>query len=148
MKAIIQIIAVCAIVAAAPAWAETRGDASQPQSAAGAALPPQWDPRIPLPKGATLISSTKPRVGVVFSADFSAPGDFKELMNFYETELPKAGFAMGPKVATPARRVYNRTFTAQDILDSVVISPSSTDPSRLIIHIAYTPPVKRGSKTE
>jgi len=109
--------------------------------AAGAnATPPKWDSRIPLPKGAVLISSTAPKAGVVYSADFAAPGSYKELVDFYESELPKAGFKMGPKVAVPARKVYNRTFTYTDILDSVVISPSSSDPSKLTIHIAYTPP--------
>jgi len=114
------------------------------ESGAGGAnaMPPKWDARIPLPKGAVLVSSTEPKSGVVYSADFTAPGTYKELVDFYETELPKAGFKMGPKVAVAARKVYNRTFTYTDILDSVVISPSSADPSKLTIHVAYTPPPK------
>jgi hypothetical protein len=102
-------------------------------------MPPDWDARIPLPKGATLVSSTQPNKGVVYSAEFTAPGDYKSLVDFYETEIPKAGFTLGPKVAVPARKVYNRSFMKEKVLDSVVIAPSSSDPSKFSIHITYTP---------
>lgn len=103
----------------------------------------QWDSRIPLPKGAVLTSSTKPSQGVVYSADFVVPGDYKELVNFYEREIPKAGFKLNSKVAVPARKVYNCSFGRQDILDSIVISPRADDPSKYSLRITYTPAVKR-----
>lgn len=106
-------------------------------------MPEQWDPRIPLPKGAVLTSSTKPSHGVVYSADFVVPGDYKELVNFYEREIPKAGFKLNSKVAVPARKVYNCSFGRQDILDSIVISPRADDPSQYSLRITYTPAVKR-----
>lgn len=108
-------------------------------AASASATPPDWDARIPLPKGATLVSSTQPSKGVVYSAEFTAPGDYKSLVDFYETEIPKAGFTMGPKVAVPARKVYNRSFSKESVLDSVVIAPSPSDPSKFSIHITYTP---------
>lgn len=108
--------------------------------AATSSTPPNWDPRIPLPKGAILVSSTKPKAGVVYSADFLAPGPFKDLVDFYETALPKAGFSMGSKVVSPARKVYSRSFSAFEILDSVVITPDQKDPSKFDVQIAYTPP--------
>jgi hypothetical protein len=46
---------------------------------------------------------------------------------------------MGPKVSIPARKVYNRTFTWTDILDSVVITPSTADPAKMNVHVTYTP---------
>ena len=110
-----------------------------PAPSSSPALPPKWDPNIPLPPGATLISSTTPKVGVVYSADFLAPGDYKDLMDFYERELPKAGFGLSSKVAIPARKVYNRNFVRAGVLDSVVISPSTTDPSKFDVHIAWSP---------
>jgi hypothetical protein len=106
---------------------------------ASSKMPPDWDARIPLPKGATLVSSTQPNKGVVYSAEFTAPGDYKELVDFYEKEIPKAGFTLGPKVAVPARKVYNRSFMKEKVLDSVVIAPSPSDPSKFSIHITYTP---------
>jgi hypothetical protein len=122
-------------------WAQSPSPAAAPSAAAEAnGLPPKWDKRIPLPKGAVLLSSTTPKAGIVYSADFSVVGKYEDLVNFYETGLAKAGFKLGPKAAIPARKVYNRTFTWTDILDSVVISPDPKDPSKFIIAIAYTPP--------
>ena len=124
------------------AWAPGPAPAAEPSAAASpgtGTLPPRWDKRIPLPPGAVMLSSTTPKEGVVYSADFAAPGSYDELVKFYETELAKAGFKMGPKVAIPARKVYNRTFTWTDILDSVVITPSTADPSKMNVHVTYTP---------
>jgi hypothetical protein len=120
----------------------TRGHAfAQPAPAAAAspAMPEKWDAKIPLPPGAVLIGSTVPKEGVVYSADFLVAGDYKTLVDFYETELPKAGFSLGPKVAMAARKVYNRNFSHGDNLDSVVVSPSTQDPSKFSIHFAWTP---------
>jgi len=108
-------------------------------AASASSLPPDWDARIPLPKGATLVGSTQPSKGVVYSAEFTAPGDYQELVDFYEKEIPKAGFTLGPKVAVPARKVYNRSFSKEKVLDSVVIAPSQNDPAKFSIHITYTP---------
>ncbi|HKM99417.1 MAG TPA: hypothetical protein VJX23_02790 [Candidatus Binataceae bacterium] len=143
MRKIIQLLAVAGLLVAAPVWAQAPNSAAAPPTAVSAgAMPPQWDPRIPLPKGATLISSTVPKSGVVYSADFAVPGDYNELVKFYDTEIPKAGFTPGPKMAFAARRVYDRSFGTADILDSVLISPSPTDSSKFIVRIAYTPPSK------
>ena len=121
------------------AWAWPVPAAEPSAAASPGTLPPRWDKRIPLPPGAVMLSSTTPKEGVVYSADFAAPGSYAELVKFYETELAKAGFKMGPKVAIPARKVYNRTFTWTDILDSVVITPSTADPSKMNVHVTYTP---------
>ena len=139
MKHFFRLMVVAVVLTAVCAWAQ------QPAAGGSSTLPPQWDSRIPLPKGAVLLSSETPKEGVVYTADFSAPADYdyKKLVDFYEKGLAKAGFKLGPKVAVPARKVYNRTFTYTDILDSIVISPDTKDPSKLTIHIAYTPPPKR-----
>jgi hypothetical protein len=121
----------------APALAMRVPALAQPAPAAPA-MPDSWDSMIPLPAGAVLINSVAPKDGVVHSADFSAPGSYTDLVNFYETELPKAGFAMGPKVAIAARKVYNRTFSKRDALDSVLVSPDAKDPSKFTIHIAWS----------
>jgi len=134
-----RLLLVAAILAAGT-WVPAAAHAAEPSAAASpGTLPPRWDKRIPLPPGAVLLSSTTPKAGVVYSADFAAPGSYDELVKFYETQLAKAGFKMGPKVAIPARKVYNRTFTWTDILDSVVITPSSADPSKMNVHVTYTP---------
>lgn len=106
-------------------------------------MPADWDSRIPLPKGAVLVSSTKPKVGVVYSANFKVAGDYKELVDFYEAAIPKAGFQLGPKVAMPARKVYNRSFSRSALLDSVVITPIEGDPAHFSIAITYTPEQKK-----
>lgn len=115
-----------------------RADAS-PAAAASSSLPPKWDPQIPLPPGAVLVSSAVPKTGVVYGAEFSAPGNYADLVSFYEKELPKAGFGMGPKVAIASRKVYNRAFNKGDMSDSVVITPNEKDPSKFTIRIAWTP---------
>jgi len=141
MRSITKLLTTAAaLFLAVNAWTPVLAYAADPSAAASpGALPPKWDSRIPLPKDAVLLNSTVPKEGVVYSADFSAPGSYDELVNFYEKQLAKAGFKMGPKVAIPARKVYNRTFTWTDILDSVVISPTPSDPSKMNVHITYTP---------
>jgi hypothetical protein len=105
---------------------------------AASATPQGWDASIPLPPGAVLLNSTVPKTGVVYAADFAVPGNYKELVDFYEKELPKAGFGMGPKVAMAARKVYNRSFSRGGNLDSVVITPIANDPSKMNIHFAWS----------
>lgn len=135
-----RLLVVAALLVTASVWAPTYCHAAGPSAAASpGALPEHWDKRIPLPPGAVLVSSTTPKEGVVYSANFTAPGPYDDLVKFYETHLAKAGFKLGPKVAVPARKVYNRTFTWTDILDSVIISPSDSDPSKFNIQVTYTP---------
>jgi hypothetical protein len=102
-------------------------------------MPAKWDSRIPLPKGAVLISSTQPTKGVVYSADFRVAGDYKELVDFYQTAIPKSGFEMGPKAAVPARKVCNFSFNTATSLDSVLITPDAAHPGSFILHISYVP---------
>lgn len=131
----IAILMFALMVATRPlAYAQTA-----PAASASAKLPPGWDPNIPLPPGAVLQSSTVPKTGVVYSADYIVKGDFKELMDFYETNLPKAGYQMSSKVAMPARKVYNRNFARGGRLDSVVITPNAADPSTFNVHVAWSP---------
>ena len=111
---------------------------STPAASSSPALPQGWDSSIPLPPDVVLLNSTVPKTGVVYAADFAAKGTYKELVDFYEKELPKANFAMGPKVAIAARKVYNRNFSRGGNLNSVVISPSTTDPSKVNIHFAWS----------
>src|SRR5205085_2637858 len=80
-----------ALVARASLFAQ-----AAPAASSSPAVPESWDSKIPLPAGAVLMNSAAPKDGVVHSADFSAPGTYSDLVNFYETQLPKAGFAMGP----------------------------------------------------
>jgi hypothetical protein len=139
MRNLSRLLLVAAILTAG-AWTPAPAHTAEPSAAASpGTLPARWDKRIPLPPGAVLLSSTTPKEGVVYSADFAAPGSYDELVKFYEAQLAKAGFKMGPRVAIPARKVYNRTFTWTDILDSVVITPSTADPSKMNVHITYTP---------
>jgi len=112
--------------------------AQAPASAPAASTPQGWDSSIPLPPGATLLNSTVPKTGVVYAADFAAPGSYTDLVDFYEKSLPKAGFQMGPKVAMAARKVYNRSFSRGGNLDSVVIAPIANDPSKMNIHFAWS----------
>jgi hypothetical protein len=144
-RALIVAAVACSLVClctARPAPAQNDSNAAQPAATASAAMPLLWDSRIPLPSGAVLTSSTKPSKGIVYSADFLVPGDYKELVDFYEREIPKAGFKLGSKVAIPARKVYNCSFSRLDILDSLVISPRADDPSKYMLRITYTPAVK------
>jgi len=125
-------LVIFATFASIPARAQTAS------SAPARATPQGWDASIPLPPGAVLLNSTVPKTGVVYAADFTVPGSYTELVDFYEKALPKAGFDMGPKVAMAARKVYNRSFSRGGSLDSVVITPSSADPSKMNIHFAWS----------
>ena len=123
------------LAAFAPMPARAQATSSAP---AASATPQGWDASIPLPPGATLLNSTVPKTGVVYAADFAVPGSYTELVDFYEKELPKAGFDMGPKVAMAARKVYNRSFNRGGSLNSVVITPNANDPSKMNIHFAWS----------
>jgi hypothetical protein len=103
-----------------------------------ASMPNGWDPKIPLPPGAVLVSTKYPKTGVVYSATYVVAGDYQQLVDFYEKEIPKAGFVPGPKVMMPARKVYNRSFSRKSTLDSVVITPSPDHPDKFELSITYT----------
>jgi hypothetical protein len=121
------------------AVARVPAHAQAPSSApAASATPKGWDASIPLPPGAVLVNSTVPKTGVVYAADFTVPGSYQQLVDFYEKELPKAGFVMGPKVAMAARKVYNRSFSRGGSLDSVVVTPIANDPSKMNVHFAWS----------
>src|SRR2546430_5765039 len=76
-----------------------------------AGLPNAWDERIPIPKDAVLVSQTEPKTGVVHSAQFSVPGDYDKLVDFYQSGLKQNGFDLGSPVKVPARKVYSVSFS-------------------------------------
>jgi len=131
--ATLMIVTALAVIVPAPALAQAPAAASSP------AMPESWDSKIPLPPGAVLIDSTVPKAGVVHSANFAVTQDYQELVNFYLSELPKAKFVIGPKLAAPVRKVYDLSFIKGDMLDNLTISPSEKDPSKMNLHIAWTP---------
>ena len=95
-----------------------------------------------MPPGATLLSSTPPHTGSdVYSAEFLAPRSYDDTVAFYEADLPKAGFTMGPKTANSQRKLYQRTFTDGTVKDKLNIHTRPGDNRGLItIHIEYTLP--------
>ena len=105
-------------------------------------MPAKWDPRIPVPPNAALLSSTAPRPGGnVYSAEFLAPRSYHATVAFYETELPKAGFTMGPETASTHHRLYQRTFTDGTVRNKVTIHTRPGDNRGLLtITIQYTLP--------
>jgi hypothetical protein len=131
-----------AAATAALIWvgAPARAEAPQPEAKASPAALPQgtpkeWDTRIPLPPGAE-VAKVLPPGGVVHSVEFTVAGSYDKLVKFYEEQLPKHGFSLGPKVKNAARKVYNLNFSSGGNLDSVSIYPTS-DPSRFTVKISY-----------
>ncbi len=148
MVKIAKFLALAALIGVSmPAIRPAAFAAPAPDAAASAALPDRWDAKIPLPPGAVLIDSTAPKAGVVHSANFAVKQSYQELIDFYLKELPKAKFAVGPKLAAPARKVYDLSFIKGDMLDNLTISPSDKDPSKMNLHIAWTPDAVSKSKT-
>ncbi len=117
--------------------------ADQPQAppsaaqtgAAPAGVPKQWDDQLPLPPDAKL-TKEYPVAGVLHSAEFLVPGSFDGLVKFYEEQLPKHGYQLGPKVKNAARKVYNVNFTSKGRLDSVSIYPTA-DPGKFTVKVSY-----------
>lgn len=107
-----------------------------------AKMPDKWDSRIPVPARSTLLSETPPHAGSdVYSAEFLASRGYTDTVAFYEAELPKAGFTMGPKTANSQRKLYQRTFTDGTVRDKLNIHTRPGDNRGLItIHIEYTLP--------
>src|ERR1700736_3670714 len=103
-----------------------------------AGLPSKWDKRIPLPEG-TAVKGEKPPVQAAQTVEFSVPGDYDHTVAFYQDELPKAGFTLGPSVKVPAPKVYNVNFTRAGVQDTISIFPDKAEPSKLAMRIVYTP---------
>ena len=119
-----------------PSGHHLRALLGHPKEPAG--LPHKWDKRIPLPAGAT-VKAVKPPTGAAQAVEFSTPGDFDQTVAFYKEALPKAGFALGPEINLPARKVYSLNFTRAGVQDTVAIFPDKADPSKLAMRIVYTP---------
>ena len=105
-------------------------------------MPAKWDARIPVPPRSTLLSSAQPNPRHdVYSAEFLAPRSYHETVDFYQTELAKAGFTMGPKNASVSRKLYQQTFTDGTVRDRLTIHTRPGDNRGLItIRIEYTLP--------
>ena len=71
-----------------PIFASGYAIADGAPAASAAAMPQHWDSNIPLPPGAVLLNSSVPKTGVVHAADFSVPGDYKQLVDFYGKRVP------------------------------------------------------------
>ena len=139
MRKITLMFVVAGLLTIAPAHAQLLFGPSK--------MPPNWDARIPVPPRATLLSSTPPHAGSdVYSAEFLAPRSYDDTVAFYETELPKAGFTMGPKTANAQRKLYQRTFTDGTVKDKLNIHTRPGDNRGLItIQIDYTLPPGAGT---
>jgi hypothetical protein len=62
-------------------------------------------------------------------------------VDFYETELPKAGFTMGPETASTLHRLYQRTFTDGAVRNRLTIHTRPGDNRGLLtITIQYMLP--------
>lgn len=132
------LIAIAALLIPAVAIA---ADQAQPPAGASqadslpAGMPKEWDQRLPIPPGAQ-VTKVYPPAGVIRSVEFTVPGTFDELVKFYEEQVPKHGFALGPKVKNAARKVYNLNFTSKGVLDSVSIYPTQ-DPGKFTVKLSY-----------
>jgi hypothetical protein len=109
-------------------------------------MPEKWDARIPLPPRSTLLTSTGPHPGEYpYSAEFLGPRSYHDTVAFYEAELPKAGFKMGPVTATPQRMLYQRTFSDGTVKDRLTIHTRAGDNHGLLtIFIEYSLPGHTG----
>ena len=105
-------------------------------------LPKKWDKKIPIPPGA-VVAVVNPPSGIVQTVEFSAPGEFDGLINFYNSELTKAGFQLGPHVEVPTRKAYNLNFSKASVQDSVSIFPDAKDPSKFTVRVLYEVPSRR-----
>jgi hypothetical protein len=123
-------------------WVSMRNQAGAQNFSALSRVPANWDPRIPIPPNSTLLSSTAPRPGRnVFTAEFLAPRSYHATVAFYEAELPRAGFTMGPVTASTQRRLYQRTFTDGTVRNKLTIQTRPGDNRNLLtITIRYMLP--------
>jgi hypothetical protein len=140
VRKITLFLTIVGLLAAASVWMPMR---AQAQLLFGPSkMPAKWDARIPLPPKSTPLSSSSPHPGDnVYRAEFLAPRSYHATVEFYESELPKAGFSMGPKTAIATRKLYQRTFTDGTVTDKLSIHTRPGDNSGLItIQIDYTLP--------
>jgi hypothetical protein len=107
-----------------------------------AGLPKKWDKKIPIPPGA-VVTLVKPPSGIIQTVDFRVPGEFDGLINFYNSELTKAGFDLGPHVEVASRKAYNLNFSKASVQNTVSIYPDRTDPSKFTVRILYEVPNRR-----
>jgi hypothetical protein len=124
------------------AWVSMRSPADAQTFFGPSRMPSQWDPRIPVPPRSTLLSSTSPRRGgSIYTAEFLAPRSYHATVDFYETQLPKAGFTLGPKTVNTSRRLYQRTFTDGSVRNRLTIHTRPGDNRGLLtIRIQYMLP--------
>ena len=140
---------VYAIVALAAALVLIPAAASQAsvfkKSTLPAGLTRKWDKTIPIPPGAVVASATAPAtekspLGIVHTVNFIVPGDFDGLIKFYNTELPKAGFRLGPQVKVPARKAYDLNFSKASVQNTLTIAPDAKDPAKFDLRVIYELP--------
>ena len=112
------IVALAAALVLIPAGASHAGLLGSKKTKLPAGLPKKWDKKIPIPPGA-VVAVVNPPSGIVQTVEFSAPGEFDGLVNFYNSELTKAGFQLGPHVEVPTRKAYNLNFSKASVQDSV-----------------------------
>ncbi len=119
-----------------------------------AGLPKKWDKTIPIPPGAVVASAKSPAeaqpsskakqpAGIVHTVNFTVPGDFDGLIKFYNTELPKAGFQLGPHVTVSARKAYDLNFSKASVQNTLTITPDAKDPSKFNVRVIYELPNRR-----
>ena len=123
-------------------WVSMQNQAVAQNFSALSRVPANWDARIPVPPNSRLLSSTTPRPGGnVFTAEFLAQRSYHATVAFYEAELPRAGFTMGPVTASTQRRLYQRTFTDGTVRNKLTIHTRPGDKRDLLtITIRYMLP--------
>jgi len=136
------IVALAAALVLIPAAASHAGLFGSKKPKLPAGLPKKWDKKIPIPPGA-VVAVVNPPSGIVQTVEFSAPGEFDGLVNFYNSELTKAGFQLGPHVEVPTRKAYNLNFSKASVQDSVSIFPDAKDPSKFTVRVLYEVPNRR-----
>ncbi len=119
--------------------------ASNPKAGLPAGLPEGWNNKIPLPPGATIVTVGNP-TGSIRNVEFKVPGDYNGLIEFYTTELKKAGFKVGLPVKSAARKAFNITFEETDTLNSISFYPDDKDPSKFDLRVTYVPTNLRKAK--
>ena len=141
-RKIYAIGALAAALVLIPAAASHAGLLGSKKPKLPAGLPKKWDKKIPIPPGA-VVAVVNPPSGIVQTVEFSAPGEFDGLVNFYNSELTKAGFQLGPHVEVPTRKAYNLNFSKASVQDSVSIFPDAKDPSKFTVRVLYEVPNRR-----
>ena len=76
---------------------------------------------------------------MVHSANFAVTQDYKELVDFYLKELPEGQIRRRTEARRSCAQSLDLSFLKGDMLDNLTISPSDKDPSKMNVHIAWTP---------